>query len=561
MKTVLALIGAVALVVTACGSQQETPPAGASAGASLSASAQPASEAPAAVSRPIVILAQQPEPSELDPARNWAGGGATILAHVYEGLFRPVGDTTTTIEPWLAAEIPTKENGGISADGLTYSIKLKSGATFHDGTPVDADAVVFSFTRLKSLQLGPDTISGVWIDKMEAVDPLTVQFTLTQPFGDFLASLTSAWGNYIVSPTTVQAHVVDGDQARAWLGDHDAGSGPYTMASNDHASVTVTLERFADYWGGWSDGPHIDKAIYRFGVDSAQARSLIERGDADVALPLTADDFTPLKDFADVVTYAYPSTRDRVFVWNNSVAPFTDKKVRQALQYTLDFDTIKNQIFGGLLEKLVGVIGPGYTEAYPPKTTYSFDLDKAQALLAEAGYDASNPLKFTINLTHGWPEDSAVAQLWQSDLAKIGVQMTLLETDTSTFYPAWFGCSAGTVPGVGEGFGGSWAADYASAWELLYQSYYHLAARDCTAFYSSNPQVNVLFDKVAGETDMAARQPLMEALNELLTEDAQALWVGEVYDRIAVRAGVQGYAYTNIWGSDYVPLENMYLTK
>ena len=162
----------------------------------------------------------------LDPAQNWDyGGGATILAHVYEGLFKFTGADQAELEPNLAAEIPTLENGGISEDGLTYTIKLKPGAKFHDGTPVNAEAVKFSYDRVKQLKLGVDFLFDQ-VEKIDAVDEETVQFTLKKPFSPFLYSIGSLWGNGIVSPTTVNANSTgEEDFGLAYLQSHDAGSG------------------------------------------------------------------------------------------------------------------------------------------------------------------------------------------------------------------------------------------------------------------------------------------------------------------------------------------------
>ena len=139
-------------------------------------------------------------PNMLDPAENWEGeGGFGILAHVYDGLFRFRGAETAEIVPVLAAEVPTVENGGISEDGLQYTVKLRPEATFSDGSPLTADAVVFSYERTRALKLGVDFLLDQ-IDTVEAVDPQTVRFTIKQPFSPFLNSLGSVFANQIVNP-------------------------------------------------------------------------------------------------------------------------------------------------------------------------------------------------------------------------------------------------------------------------------------------------------------------------------------------------------------------------
>ena len=254
------------------------------------------SSAPAAAKRPFVVTEPQTI-DDMDPGKNWGWEG-NFLALEYDTLFVAKGASAPTIEPWLAAEIPTQANGGISADGLVYTIKIKPGAKFHDGvTPVDAKAVVYSYTRMQKLATGVDSVTADWITKMEVGDPLTVRFTLKQPFGDFMWSMTSTYGNQIVNPTLVDQHLgklQDGtdDYGSTWLYDHEAGSGPYSMASVDKTVNTLTLQRYPNWWRGWpSDGKMIDQIIYRTGIDSQSARLMLQKGDIDMALSLDASDF------------------------------------------------------------------------------------------------------------------------------------------------------------------------------------------------------------------------------------------------------------------------------
>ena len=511
----------------------------------------------ASVARPLVVVLVAADIGTLDPGENWYGGGTYILADVYDRLFK-MGGSPAAPQPLLAAEVPTTANGGISADGATYTIKLKPGAKFHDGTPVDASAVVFSFNRINSLKLGPEAVSAHWITKAEAVDPLTVRFTLSQPLGDFVAALASGWGGYIVSPTAIKAHEVAGDSAHAWLLTHDAGSGPYEIAQADTAAKQVTLQRVGDYWGGWSDGPHVESAILRWGLDSATARLLLERGDADVAIGLAPSDFSQVQKDSGIVASSYPGLYQVNIDFNNSTAPFNDLKVRQAMQYSFDQATINKTIYGGLLGSMVGVIAAGYPEAYPVTTTFPFNLATAKQLLSEAGYNASNPLQFTVSPLHFWGEDSEVLQFWQSELATIGVEMTIRETDVATFETAWSGCNANTTPNIAQAFTGGVEGDYLSGWDALWDAYYHVP---CNTFYSQDAAATALLLKIPQLSDPSARKPLMTQLNQILTDDAQTIWLGTVPGLLAMRDVVQGYVYTDLNDATYLPLSVMSLTK
>jgi len=517
--------------------------------------------APAAPARPIVIVASD-QPGPADPAENWAFGGAAYLPHVYDSLFRFVGDTSPKLETLLAAEIPTTANGGISADGLVYTIKLKANAKFHDGSPINADAVIYSYERIKALNKGANGITADWIVKMDKVDDLTVKFTLTQPFSDFLNSMGSVWGNYIVNPKVAKANEKDKDWGYAWLLDHDAGSGPYVLTTFDHANNQITLDRYSNYWGGWKNQKPIAKAIFRWLPEATMARSMLEKGDADIVVNLQSTDFAALQKATGFVSEKHPSIMQYYLGMNGSVKPLDDARVRQALQYSFNTDKVISDIFNGNMLKMNAAVGPGYPDVYPAKAQYTYNLDQAKSLLKEAGYE--NGLEVTINVMHFWPNDSAVAEFWQADLAKIGVKLNIQETDQGTWSTAWFNdCTAGTAPNIGQistmGVGG----DYPSAWEVIAQVYPvpRLGGGKCSAVYIDDSALNDLFNKITDTTDPGQRQSLFQNLYDTIAGDAGAIWIGQGVDLVTMRDVVQGYKYYFSMGGNYVPLSQMSLTK
>jgi len=523
----------------------------------LLAACAPKASTPA--TRPVVILASD-QPGSADPAENWTFGGAAYLPHVYEGLFRYVGSTSPALTPLLAAEIPTKDNGGISADGLVYTIKLVQNATFHDGSLVNADAVVYSYERIKALQLGANGITADWADTIEKVDDFTVKFTLKQPFADFLNSMGSVWGNYIVNPVVAKANEKETDWGHAWLLDHDAGSGPYVMASVDPEQNTITLERYADYWGGIKDQGNIESAIIRWGTEPAAARSMLEKGDADAWVNPQAPDYAALQSTEGMTAIKYPSIMQYYLAFNGSVAPLDDPKVRQALQYTFDTEKIISDIFNDTLTKMEAAVGPGYPDVYPSKTQYTFDLDQAKTLLTEAGY--ADGFELTANKMGFFPNDAAVLEYWQADLAKVGVTLKIQELDGGVFGTAWFtDCTAGTSPNIGQvsalGVGG----DYPSAWEVAAQVFPvpRLGGAKCSAVYIDDPKVNELFTQIANETTVSGRQPLFQSLYDTLAVDAGAIWIGQALDLVAYRNNLKGYEYFFSMGGNYLPLDKMTL--
>jgi peptide/nickel transport system substrate-binding protein len=520
----------------------------------------PAPTEPPVVSRPIVIIASDNE-SSADPAENWAFGGAAYLPQVYDSLFRFVGESSPKLEPLLAAEIPTVDNGGISKDGLVYTIKLKPNVKFHDGSALNADAVVYSYDRIKALKLGPEGIAATWISKTEKIDDQTVKFTLNKPFSDFLNAMSSVWGNYIVNPTVCKAHETNSDWCHAWLLENEAGSGPYTMTKYDKANNQVTLERFKEYWGGWTNPKPIDKAVFLWLADPTGARQMLEKGDADIAINLPATDFAAVEKASGFVAKKYASIMQYYIALNGSSKPLDNPKVRQALQYSFDYDKVISDIFLGNLLKMQAAVGPGYPDVYPAKTQYTFDLDKAKSLLKDAGF--ANGFELSANAIGAMPNDTSVLEFWQADLAKIGITLKIQNVDYGTFDAAWNRCKATTTPNIGQvsalGVGG----DYPSAWEVMAQVFPtpRLSGDPCSIVYLNNSTVNDLSKKITETVDPALRKDLFQQLYDTLADDAGAIWLGQGVDTVALRDVVQGYQYYFSLGGNYVPLAQMSLTK
>ncbi|MGE5224388.1 MAG: ABC transporter substrate-binding protein [Omnitrophica WOR_2 bacterium] len=507
--------------------------------------------------RPIVIIASD-QPSSADPAENWSFGGTAYLPHVYDSLFRFVGDVSPKLEPLLAAEIPTKANGGISADGLVYIIQLKPGAKFHDGSPVNADAVVYSYQRIQALNLGPNGITADWIAKIEKVDDLTVKITLKKPFSDFLNSMGSVWGNYIVNPKVARADEKNNDWGHAWLLEHDAGSGPYILANYDQSSNQITLERFTKYWGGWTQKNPFRKATIRWLPEASLARSMLEEGDADIVVNLSTSDFNAVEKEKGFISEKHPSIMQYYLGFNSSAKPLDNVLIRQALQYSFNTGQVFSDIFNGNMIIMNAAAGPGYPDVYPAKNQYSYDLEKAKSLLKQAGVEQE--LELTANVMHFWPNDTAVLQLWQADLAKIGVKLNIQEADSDTWNAAWFNkCTASTTPNMGQISAMEVGGDYPSAWELLAQVYPvpRLGGGKCSAVYINNPKINNLFNQIADTTDPAQRHTLFQNLYDTIADDAGAIWIGQAVDLVTLRDNLEGYQYYFSMGGNYIPLAQM----
>jgi peptide/nickel transport system substrate-binding protein len=495
----------------------------------------------------------------LDPAQNWDyGGGATILAHVYEGLFKFTGTDQAVLTPNLAADIPSLENGGISGDGLTYTVKLKPGAKFHDGSPLDAKAVKFSYDRVKTLKLGVDFLFDQ-VDKIDAVDDTTVRFTLKKPFSPFLYSIGSLWGNGIVSPTTVNANSKDEkDFGQAYLQFHDAGSGPYTLESYNPDQKTATIVRDPGWWQGWGDGPHIDRVTIQWIAEPATVRSMLERGDAHIVIGLTPEDWKAVSAIAGITTAEYAASLQSLIYLNNKKPPFDDPKVRQAMAYALNYDEVINGIMGGHGVQLDSVVAKPYIGYAPAKTQYRYDLDKAKALLAEAGH--SQGLDLELYAIHVFPNDQLILELLQADLASIGVNLAVKSMDANAFLSK---LTSGNPDDTFMGYISNIGGDYPDAYELLalvYAKDNQPPALCCNSEFYESDQMEQILTKIEGALDPTERQAALQEGYDLAFVDDGVIWIHNFSQIIAMRSNVKGWAYNFMYGANYAPFEQMSLT-
>ncbi|MFN7903104.1 MAG: ABC transporter substrate-binding protein, partial [bacterium] len=192
--------------------------------------------------RKVLVFSGNQQVPVLDPHVRYDWSTRMIQQGVYDALLKYEGDPPRIV-PWLA------ERHEVSADGLTYTFHLVGNAKFHNGDPVDAEAVRFSFQRGLRLNAGIAWMLTDFLkpEKITAVDARTVRFTLERPFAPFL-SYVPWW--YIVNPRQVMANQEGNDLGRKWLTENGAGSGPFKLRRFD-SNTLIHLDAVPDYWKGW----------------------------------------------------------------------------------------------------------------------------------------------------------------------------------------------------------------------------------------------------------------------------------------------------------------------
>ena len=406
----------------------------------------------------------------------------TVLNQNYDTLMYMNPDGTKEPEPRIA------ESYEISEDGLDYTFKIRKDATFHDGTPITVDDVVFSIELYKASEYQGSQIS--MLSSVEAIDDETVVCHLDVPYAPFLSG--------ICAPNIASKAYYEADAEK--FAAEPIGSGPYKFVSREIGSQ-ITLEAYEDYYRGKAN---IEKVTFKVVPDPATMAIALQTGGeygidfAEVtAAVLPQLEATPTVEVAEVETSAF------VYVsMNLEKEPYNDVLVRQAINYAIDRENLVNVCFEGKASVNSSLCAPsrfGYSEDL---MQYSYDPEKAKELLAEAGITAPYDLG-TMIVAEQYANLAAVIQ---NDLKAVGLEVTIEPQEFNTF-----------IGGLTSGNYGITVLQMAlegdtQQLEMAFITDYIGMANN--ARYSDET-MNGLFEQTKTETDTEARA---ELFNQILTK-------------------------------------------
>ena len=278
--------------------------------------------------RTLVFSGGQPVPV-LDPHVRYDWSTRMMQQAVYDALAKYQGNPAKVV-PWLAQSWDT------SADGRVWTFHLATNARFHNGDPVDAEAVRFSYARALRLNKGVAWMLKGYLepDAIEVVDSHTVKMTLTKPYGAFL-SFVPMW--FIINPKQAAGE----DDGQKFLVDGDAGSGPFRIKRWD-AQAVMALDAVADYWKGWpmADAERPAGVIYRVMREPAPRKAALQRGEVDMVTEMTPDDYDQMAKLQGIVVPSFQGMTPFTIQMNTQHGPCADIHLRKALAYAFDYDAL-----------------------------------------------------------------------------------------------------------------------------------------------------------------------------------------------------------------------------
>lgn len=457
-----------------------------------------------------VVLAVNSTFTTLDPYDANDTLSLSVAKSFYQGLF--AFDKDLKMQDVLA------EGYEVSKDGLTYTIKLRSGIKFQDGTPFDANAVKVTFDRV----INPENKLKRYtlfnrIAKTEVVNPSTVKFILKEPFSPFINVLAHP-SAVIISPTALQKYGRD-------IAFHPVGTGPFEFEEWKQTDY-LKVKKFAGYWK--KGLPKVDSLTWKPVVDNNTRATVMQTGEASFAFTLPYEQAELLKKSPKVDVVTGPSIIARYVALNTHQKPFDNVKVRQAINYAINKDALVKVAFAGYATPADGVVphGVDYAEKFGP---WPYDPAKAKKLLTEVGY----PNGFETTLWSGYNNTTSqkVIQFLQQQLAQVGIKAKIeaLEAgqrvervenqqnpDTAPVRMYYIGWSSST----GET---DWALRPLLASESFPPKMFNIA-------YYKNAAVDADIAKALTTTDRAEKTKLYRAAQQQIWNDAP--WAFLVTEKI-----------------------------
>jgi peptide/nickel transport system substrate-binding protein len=433
---------------------------------------------------------------------------------IMESLYTVDKDGKTLI-PWLAL------SNEKSADGLTYTFKLRPGVKFSDGKPMTSEDVKFSIDDSRKQAKGWGYIDAP-IKSVSAPDPETVVFTLKYKWAPFLADI-ALFSNGIIPKDF-------GGKERAAFYKAPVGTGPF-MWDSRVVGKTVTFKRNPNYWQ--KDKPYLDKVTWSYVTDD-NTRELQLRGNQ-----IQVNEFPPFNSIdklaktPDVKMTLFPSTRTDYMVMNHNFKPLADVHVRRAISYAIDRQAIVKAVLFGHGEPANSLLPPQVPFYDKNSPGIQYDMAKAKAELAQSAYPSG--FKVEMLLGSGDQVSNQIGQILQQVLKPLGIVITFKTEDQSTAFA--------DIQAVKYQLGFSyWTMDIADPDELVTFAVDSKTGGAHSFFTDwTNPQAVELSHQAQKDEDPAKRQDLYSQIQKVAADDAFLAFLYYSPFRYAYRSNVNGF--------------------
>lgn len=505
LLTLLLLVSLLSAVLSGCGdgSTEKAPEDGqtdGSAGAEVTANE-------------ITVGIAQDLDDSLDPHVTVKAGTREVMFNVFEGLMKPT--TNGDLTPAIA------ERYEISEDRTTYTFTLREGVKFHNGATVTAEDVVYSIQRCADTSGGKTPLVEAFsiVQTVEALDGQTVNITISEPSNEFLSYMTTA----------ILPKDYDGQDTAP------VGTGPFRFVSRA-AQDAIVLERFDDYWG---TPAYLDKVTFKIIENADSLLMSLQSGAIDLCNHLPTTQALQLGDAFNIEEGAMSLVQ--ALYLNNGQPPFDDVRVRQALCYATDRQQILDLAFDGYGSLVGSSMYPTLGKYFDDSLTdyYTYDVEKARALLAEAGYP--DGFAMTITVPSNYPQHVDTAQVMAEQLKAVGITAEILPVEWQTWIDQVY---------VGRDFQTTVVGvDASNMTARAMLDRFQSQAGNNFINYQNAGYDGLFAQALAAETD-EEQTALYKEMERNLAENAANVYIQAPADLVAVRKGLEGLQFYPIYVLD-----------
>jgi peptide/nickel transport system substrate-binding protein len=507
-----------------------------------------ASMADAATRGGTLIYARYADSLLLDPVFNDANVDIWILTNLYDTLLMPTADGKG-VEPGLATEY------AVADDGMTFTLKIRQGVKFADGSPLTVNDVKWSLDRARNPK------NGIWgfivesIDSIETQGEDTVVLHLKHPDPTLAAGLATF--NTAILPQKLYEAApgnTDEEKAKAFA-EKPIGTGPFVFESWQRGTEMV-LKRNPHYWQMGEDGqplPYLDEVRFPVIPDDATRILKLQAGEVQGAELIPHARVAELKNDPALNMELYPSTKVTFLTLNvrptlkdGTANPLSNAKVRQALNHAIDKDALIKIVTFDVGKPLVSFMSSATPMVQDNGAAYPFDAEKAKALLAEAGF--SSGFELTCLALAGSADDTAILSTVQQMWAQVGVKLNIEQLDnaarTARYRDADFQMRVS-----------SWTDDINDPSEITSYFAYFPNIESLHSGYQDK-SIDELFVKSQQEMDPAKRLDMYKQIQATYMEAAPIIFLYQSPYPVALRKEVKGFVQiplgNNIFSGAYV---------
>lgn len=459
----------------------------------------------------VVGIAQDPDNS-LDPYRMTAAGTREVMFNVFEGLVKPNSDGQYV--PAVASDY------FVSDDLLTYTFTLRENVKFHNGQTCTAEDILYSFETCAATSVTSSLVTALsYIEEISANDT-TLTIKLSQPNSDFIA--------YVASVYIVPCDYTKQDTA-------PVGTGPFKFASRI-IQHSIVLERFDDYYG---DGAHLDKVTYKVYEDGNALFTALNSGALDIVAHLTIDQVNNLTNGYEVLEGTMNLVQ--AIYLNNACKPFDNELVRQAICYAVDVDGMLALTADGHGSKVGSSMYPAFKKYFDSSLSdsYSHDIDKAKALLAEAGY--TDGLSFTLTVPSNYSPHIDCATVIVAQLKEAGIDVTLDLVDWNSWLSDVYQGRNFEATLVGFDSSMLTASGMLARW---------VTGNSKNMIGYSNSEFDECYALAEASSDDQEQTAYYKRCLEILSETAANVYLQDLADFVAVNPELEGYEFYPLYVMD-----------